>query len=112
MGKMPYEPPRFRRLPAAERRAAEETSERLLAMVGDPDGRVARARLRADWADAVYQTRSNLLPLDVEALVAVLTADDLERLAAWLRDMRAWQDAMEQAVAASQQLRVVGGRDG
>lgn len=86
-----------------------ETSARLLAQVGDPDGRIAQARLRAAWAAAVYQTRSNLLPLDATALVAVLTPPDLERLAWWLRDMRAYLDTLEQAVNASYQLHVVGG---
>lgn len=88
-----------------------ETSERLLAQVGDPDGNIARARLRAAYTAAVYRVRSDLLPLDVEAVVAVLEPMDVERAESLIRDVRDWADAMERELNASRRLRVIGGND-
>lgn len=104
-------------LPADERKqlAREQAKaeaaygDKLLAIVGDPDGNIARAALKASYSAALHAVRSKLLPLSVESIAAVLDSNDWDSARWFIADTRAWLEALE--AARPNGLRLVGERD-
>lgn len=80
---------------AAKSEAAE--SSRLMAIVGDPDGRIASAALIRNFSKAIHSARSNLLALNVASLAAVLDGDHRDMGLRFVRDARTWLDGFESA---------------
>lgn len=77
--------------------------------IPDPDGTLARARLRGAYARAVRHLSDELLPLKAEAVAGVLnhaTGADARRV---IRDLRAWLDRFEAALSTP--MRIVGGSE-
>lgn len=86
---------------AQAHRARTETpgqkEQRLLAVVGDEDGNIARARLRQATSTAVHATYS-LWALKPEAIIGVLDEAGRVSIREMIRDGRKWFDDMERLV--------------
>ncbi|MCA1722660.1 MAG: hypothetical protein LC748_00080 [Thermomicrobia bacterium] len=75
-----------------------QKEQRYLAIVGDGEGKIARARLKQALSDSIVAAR-NLWALNAESLAGVM--DDAERRSVreTIRDGRTWFDAMEHVMS-------------
>lgn len=102
---------RTRRKSEADQQAKAEqaTSDRYMQVVGDPDGRVASARLLKQFASIRSAVYERLLPLKADAVVAVLDERDAEFTRAFVGDCRRWLDGLEREM--SKGIRVIHRKD-
>lgn len=100
-----------RRKMEAEKQAKEEqaTSDRYMQVVGDPDGRVANARLLKQFASVRTAVYDRLLPLNVEAVAAVLDEGDATFTQQFIKDCRTWLDSLDHEM--SKGVRIVHRKD-
>lgn len=98
---------RAREVIREQRRQEQAKSQELLAKAGildHPD--VLRAELRAAFTKAVKHSHSELLMLDVDAVVEALKPEDDAFTRRFIADARAWLDGLDQRLARG--IRLVG----
>lgn len=88
---------RMRRKTEQIQQAKEEqvTSDQLMQVVGDPEGRLAGARLLKQFSSIRKSIYEQLIPLKVGAVVAVLDDRDADFTQRFIHDCRSWLDSLE-----------------
>ena len=94
--------------PDLDRRDQEE-SNRLMGLVGDPDGNIARARLKAAFSKAQHAIRRDLLGLNVPVLVSTLDGQDRVGVDWFIKDTREWLISLETEL--NQGIRIIGRKE-
>lgn len=89
----------------AQAKQEQATSDRILSVVGDPNGNIARQKLRYAFADARSATHSKLLMLNPESVVSVIEPNDLRMVTLFITECRKWLDDLESRLG--QGLRIV-----
>lgn len=86
-------------------------SDRLFQIVGDPQGKIANARLLSAFSSIRHAICERLIPLDVSSVVAVLDEGDAELTRHFIRDTHVFLNALESAMNESRSIRIVPGKD-
>lgn len=88
---------RTRRKAELEKQAhqEQETSNRYMNTVGDPDGKIAKARLLNQFSSVRTTVYDRLLPLKVEAVAAALNEKESDFTLRFIHDCRSWLDDLE-----------------
>lgn len=100
-----------RRTEQAKKQAREEqaTSDRYMQILGDPEGRIAEQRLRTQFSSIRAAIYDRLLPLKPDAVATVLDEQGSDVTRMFIRDTRAWLDALEREMSAG--IRVIHRKD-
>lgn len=96
------------RLASARAQRDEETSERMWAAVGDPDGKIEAARLRLAFSTSAKHV-SSMLILDPTAIAEAMDERDRELARRLIRHADAWFDRLEAAMDGRPSLVVMEG---
>jgi hypothetical protein len=78
-----------------EARREAETANQILTMVGDPNGEIARSKLKAHFTAARAAAQSNLFGLDPVSVATTLSHDDSVTVGWFITDARQWLTALE-----------------
>lgn len=89
-------------------RAEVAEGERLLAIVGDPEGRLANAAVKTAYSRGVSAVRE-MMSLHTDAVADVLSNEDRQGARVFIRDCRTWLDSLEQQM--SHGIRLIQGED-
>lgn len=81
--------------PRDQVRAEQEQSNRIMSLVGDPNGNVARASLRASFSKARSTVQRDLLSLDVDAVASTVAQKDGDSVRWFIRDTKEWLTRLE-----------------
>ncbi len=76
-------------------KAEQAQAQRILYIVGDPEGKIARAKLREHFIKARANAQRDLLGLDVEVVASALDRDDVVTVEWFIRDTRNWLSQLE-----------------
>jgi len=76
-------------------RREQEVANRLMEIVGDPDGTIALSRLKAAYSKGVHATRRDLMALNSETVATTLDANDRVSATWFIKDMRDWLSTFE-----------------
>lgn len=76
----------------------QETSERILSLVGDADGTVAMTRLKKNFTAARAAAQRDLFALEVNGVASVLDKDDRVTVGWFITDARRWLTDLESAM--------------
>lgn len=85
----------------------QDESDRLFEIVGDPQGKIANARLLSAFSSIRHAVYERLIPLNVSSVVAVLDEGDSELTRHFIRDTRMFLNALESAMNEGRSIRVV-----
>jgi ParB-like chromosome segregation protein Spo0J len=92
-----------------EAQAEQAESDRLISLAGDPEGKIAKARLLNQFSSIRSAVYDRLIPLDPEAVVAALDEPNTEFTRTFIRDCRQWLTALESEM--QQGIRLVHRKD-